>query len=72
MYVCLCTGVTDGQIREATHDPPSSHKEARPATGVASQCGKCACLAKEVVRETLTKLQTAQAAIPYPVEFTAA
>jgi len=25
-----------------------------------------------VVRETLTKLQTAQAAIPYPVEFTAA
>jgi hypothetical protein len=38
-----------------------------PATGVASQCGKCACLAKEVVRETLTELQTAQAALPYPV-----
>jgi hypothetical protein len=36
----------------------------RQATGVASQCGKCACLAKEVVRETLTKLQTAQAALP--------
>jgi hypothetical protein len=41
-----------------------------PATGVASQCGKCACLAKEVVRETLTELQTAQAALPYPAEFT--
>ncbi|MEX5669479.1 (2Fe-2S)-binding protein, partial [Pseudomonas neuropathica] len=26
----------------------------------------------EVVRETLTKIQSAQAAIPYPVEFTAA
>jgi len=61
MYVCLCTGVTDGQIREV-----------RQATGVASQCGKCACLAKEVVRETLAKVQTAQASIPYPVEFTAA
>ena len=39
-------------------------------TGVASQCGKCACLAKQVVRETLTQLQTAQAAIPYSAEFT--
>lgn len=72
MYVCLCTGVTDGQIREAIYEGCCSYKEVRQATGVASQCGKCACLAKEVVRETLTKLQTAQAAIPYPVEFTAA
>ena len=72
MYVCLCTGVTDGQIREAIYEGCCSYKEVRQATGVASQCGKCACLAKEVVRETLNKLQTAQAAIPYPVEFTAA
>ena len=72
MYVCLCTGVTDGQIREAIYEGCCSYKEVRQATGVASQCGKCACLAKEVVRETLTKLQSAQAAIPYPVEFTAA
>jgi bacterioferritin-associated ferredoxin len=65
MYVCLCTGVTDGQIRDAIYEGCCSYKEVRQATGVASQCGKCACLAKEVVRETLTKLQTAQAAIPF-------
>jgi bacterioferritin-associated ferredoxin len=64
MYVCLCTGVTDGQIRDAIYEGCCSYKEVRQATGVASQCGKCACLAKEVVRETLTELQTAQAALP--------
>jgi bacterioferritin-associated ferredoxin len=42
----------------------------RAATGVASQCGKCACLAKQVVRETLTELQTATGCAPLPVEFT--
>jgi len=29
-------------------------------------------VAKQVVRETLTELQISQAALPYPVEFTAA
>jgi bacterioferritin-associated ferredoxin len=72
MYVCLCKGVTDRQIRDAIFDGCCSYREVREATGVASQCGKCACLAKDVVRETLTELQTTQAAIPYSVEFTAA
>jgi bacterioferritin-associated ferredoxin len=72
MYVCLCTGVTDGQIREAIYEGCCSYREVRQATGVASQCGKCACLAKQVVRETLTELQSSQATIPYPVEFNAA
>lgn len=72
MYVCLCQGVTDGQIREAILDGCCSYREVRNATGVATQCGKCACLAKEVVRDTLAELQTAHGAIPFPVEFTAA
>ncbi|MBD1550622.1 bacterioferritin-associated ferredoxin [Pseudomonas typographi] len=73
MYVCLCQGVTDGQIRDAIYDGCCSYREVRDATGVAKQCGKCACLAKEVVRGTLAELQTAcNAALPYPAEFTAA
>lgn len=72
MYVCLCTGVTDGKIRDAIYEGCCSYREVREATGVASQCGKCACLAKQVVRETLADLQLSQAAIPYPVEFSAA
>lgn len=72
MYVCLCTGVTDGQIREAIYEGCCSYREVRQATGVASQCGKCACLAKEVVRDTLAEVRTAQAVSSFPVEFTAA
>jgi len=72
MYVCLCTGVTDGQIRDAILEGCCSYREVRQATGVASQCGKCACLAKQVVRETLTELQSSQAALPYAAEFSAA
>ena len=46
MYVCLCRGVTDKQIREST--------------GCATQCGKCACRAKQGVKETLGELHGAQ------------
>lgn len=53
MYVCLCQGVTDNQIRDAIYEGRCSHREVREATGVGTQCGKCACLAKQVVRETL-------------------
>jgi bacterioferritin-associated ferredoxin len=72
MYVCLCQGVTDGQIRDAILEGCCSYREVREATGVASKCGKCACLAKEVVRETLTELQSSHAALAYPAEFSAA
>ncbi|MBA1232091.1 bacterioferritin-associated ferredoxin [Pseudomonas viridiflava] len=72
MYVCLCQGVTDGQIREAILEGCCSYREVRETLGVASKCGKCACLAKEVVRDTLTELQSSHAALGYTTEFTAA
>jgi bacterioferritin-associated ferredoxin len=72
MYVCLCQGVTDGQIRDVILEGCCSYREVRQATGVASQCGKCACLAKEVVRDTLAEIRTAQASASFTVEFTAA
>ena len=59
MYVCLCNGITDGQIREAIYEGCCSYREVRETLGVGSQCGKCACLAKQVVRETLSNMHTA-------------
>lgn len=53
MYVCLCYGVTDGQIREAITEGCCSFRDVRNALGVATQCGKCACVAKSLVQETL-------------------
>lgn len=60
MYVCLCQGVTDTQIRDAIYEGACNYREVRECTGVGTQCGKCACLAKQVVRDTLGELQSAQ------------
>jgi len=72
MYVCLCHGVTDGQIRDAILEGCCSYRDVRQTLGVASTCGKCAVAAKEVVRETLTELQSSQVVMAYPVEFSVA
>ncbi len=56
MYVCLCKGITDTQIRAAVEDGASSMKEVNRTLGVASQCGKCGILARDIVRESLADL----------------
>jgi bacterioferritin-associated ferredoxin len=53
MYVCICKGITDTQIRAAVEDGASSLRDVRNTLGVASQCGKCGILTREIVRETL-------------------
>ena len=53
MYVCLCKGITDTQIRAAVQDGASSLREVNRNLGVASQCGKCGTLTREIVRETM-------------------
>ena len=63
MYVCLCEGVTDTQIRDAVYEGCCSYREVRENLGVGTQCGKCACVAKQVVRETLSEVQAGQAAM---------
>jgi bacterioferritin-associated ferredoxin len=53
MYVCLCKGITDTQIRAAVQDGASSLRDVRTTLGVASQCGKCGILTRQIVRESL-------------------
>ncbi|MEH6515997.1 MAG: bacterioferritin-associated ferredoxin [Halioglobus sp.] len=53
MYVCICKGITDTQIRAAVQDGASSLRDVRNTLGVASQCGKCGILTSEIVRESL-------------------
>ena len=52
MYVCLCNGITDTQIRAAIQEGANSFKEVRNTLGVANQCGKCGILTREILRET--------------------
>ncbi|MBI2312465.1 MAG: (2Fe-2S)-binding protein [Betaproteobacteria bacterium] len=51
MYVCLCRGVTDKQVRDCAQCGVRTLGELKECLGVASQCGKCAHFAKEILKE---------------------
>ncbi|SDZ90701.1 bacterioferritin-associated ferredoxin [Microbulbifer marinus] len=53
MYVCICKGITDRQIKEAVYDGSTSVKALRRQLGVSSQCGRCAELTQEIIDETM-------------------
>ena len=53
MYVCICKGITDSQIRAAVDNGVTQYRELRLAFGLGSQCGKCAVHAREVFREAV-------------------
>jgi len=57
MYVCLCKGVTDSQIREAISEGASSMRAIREQTGVMSACGKCACHTHELFKANSRKTE---------------
>lgn len=54
MYVCICKGITDTQIRDAVYGGAGSLRQVRKELGATSQCGKCAMLTKEIIDETLS------------------
>ena len=55
MYVCLCKGVTDRQIKAAINDGACSMGHLRKTLGVASQCGKCSTSARELLQAAQTE-----------------
>lgn len=59
MYVCICKGITDHQIRAAARDGAVSMRSLNRELGVASQCSKCSRHAREVLREALLEDQPA-------------
>ena len=53
MYVCICQGIPDSQIRDAVFGGASSVREVRKQLGVMSQCGKCGVTTQKIVAATL-------------------
>jgi bacterioferritin-associated ferredoxin len=51
MYVCLCTGITDRQIRDAITEGASSVEEVMYLTGAATRCGSCLPVVAAMVEE---------------------
>ncbi|WP_417598004.1 (2Fe-2S)-binding protein [Oceanospirillum sp.] len=53
MYVCVCAGVTDVQIREAIAAGDHSLKALRDSLGIAHNCGMCVKDTRQIMDETL-------------------
>lgn len=51
MYVCICRGITDSQIREAICDGACRMRDLRSRLGVAAQCGRCSQCCMDMLRE---------------------
>jgi bacterioferritin-associated ferredoxin len=51
MYVCICRAVTDRDVRECARQGVDSLRGLRRELGVASECGKCASCALQILRE---------------------
>lgn len=55
MYVCICAAVNDATIREAVAGGVHDWKTLCNEHNIAKQCGKCACLAREIFLASLEK-----------------
>ncbi|XKE45973.1 (2Fe-2S)-binding protein [Halomonas organivorans] len=68
MYVCLCKGVSDKEIRRSVEDGARSWREVQRETGCGTQCGKCGCMGKDITREAIKEeLAMANAGLAYAV-----
>jgi bacterioferritin-associated ferredoxin len=66
MYVCVCNGITDKQIRRAARNGVSTLYELRGALGVATGCGTCARTAEDILDEELLGNGNPQVYVPSP------
>lgn len=63
MYVCLCNGVTDREIKQSIRAGAGSLQDLHDQLGVSSQCGQCACLTQEILDQTTQ--ENCDLALPY-------
>lgn len=62
MYVCICNGVTDHDIREAAEAGCRSVAELTMRTGAGANCGSCLDMAAELMEKARTVRE-----LPLPV-----
>lgn len=57
MYVCLCNGITDTQIKAAINEGHTTVKAIKNNLGAATQCGRCTSEVKNILKaENATSL----------------
>jgi len=60
MYICLCQGVTDHDIKRAIDNGATSFRDIQDTLGVATQCGSCELMARSVMKEAMPVLSSDQ------------
>ncbi|MFQ2367898.1 bacterioferritin-associated ferredoxin [Aeromonas enteropelogenes] len=67
MYVCLCRGITDTQIRKAVQAGNGEFRQLKQELEVGAQCGKCVRMTMEIIATELDKLAKEQPPLYYEV-----
>ncbi len=62
MYVCLCNGVTEREIRQTAAAGCRTMSELTMRTGCGAGCGSCVCMATELLDEVHAQAEVAHAA----------
>lgn len=53
MYVCLCRGITDQDIKNAVQNGADTFREIRDQLDLGTCCGRCVPETKTIIREEL-------------------
>jgi len=55
MYVCLCRGITDQDIKDAIENGAESYREIRDLLDLGTCCGRCAPEARAIISNELAE-----------------
>ncbi|MEB3767243.1 bacterioferritin-associated ferredoxin [Acinetobacter sp. MD2] len=56
MYVCLCRGITDQDIKDAIANGAESFRDVRELLDLGTCCGRCAPEARDIIHEELAQI----------------
>ena len=56
MYVCLCRGITDQDIKDAVANGAESYREIRDLLDLGTCCGRCAPEARSIISDELAEI----------------
>ena len=56
MYVCLCRGITDQDIKEAVASGAESYREIRDMLDLGTCCGRCAHEARAIISDEVAEI----------------
>lgn len=56
MYVCLCRGITDQDIKNAVNQGAESFRQIREQLDLGTCCGRCVPEARQIISEELAQI----------------